>query len=112
MKEGQQKEKELAYNVTDEDLGSNPNDPDWKNRLCSSLLTYLYCRVIVRMKAGVGGDEQSQTEVRADFRNDPGIVTRRLCQRRFGFSLSFEFDFFLCNPHTRVFSAIRPNGRG
>lgn len=53
---------------------------------------------------GVGRDAQSQTEVRADFRNDPGITERRQCQRRFGFSYELTF---LCNPHSRVFSAIR-----
>lgn len=52
---------------------------------------------------GVGGYEQSHTEVRADFRNDPGIVERWPCQRRFGFSYELPF---LCMRHTRVFSAI------
>ena len=33
--------------------------------------------MIVSVKVGVGGDEQSQAEVRADFGRDPGIVKLR-----------------------------------
>lgn len=101
---GDRKSEILAYNVMDENLDSNPNNPDWKGQPSSSLLNYLYCRVIVGMKVGVEGDEQSQAKVKADFRKDPGMAKLRRCQHRFG--CRYELDLFL-NPHTRVFLAIR-----
>lgn len=76
--EEERQKKEVAQNVTDEDLSSNPDDPDCGGRLCGSLLTHLHPRVIVSVKVGVGGDEQSQAEVRVDFGSDPSVMKLRL----------------------------------
>lgn len=58
--------KKVAYKVTDEDCGPNPNDPGWKRQASGGLPTNPGCPAMVRKQAGVGGrDMMSKVRLRS-----------------------------------------------
>lgn len=98
--------KKVAYQVTDEDCGPNPNDPGWKRQASGGLPTNPGCPAMIRKQAGVGGrDTMSKVRLRSGRTGGVGPGAAKLPLA------TVSEIFFFCSPQARVFSSNAPNDR-